>query len=130
VGLPPGVAERKGATGYAPGLGRTEPIVSRAGGGTPSPAPKSELTRKKELAVNSASNFTLARWTGTSAFVLNALEALKSTKDNTWRSVLADEMEVRPLSSVGSPEGIPLVPRIGIVADTVVLEYQPVVHAV
>ena len=23
------VAERKGATGYAPGLGRTEPIVSR-----------------------------------------------------------------------------------------------------
>jgi len=32
------------------------------------------------------------------------------------------------IGSVGSPEGIPLVPRIGIVADTAVPEYQPVVH--
>ena len=30
--------------------------------------------------------------------------------------------------SVGSPCGIPLVPVIGLGADTVVLEYQPVVH--
>ena len=30
--------------------------------------------------------------------------------------------------SVGSPEGSPLVPQIGIDADTVVPEYQPVVH--
>ena len=29
---------------------------------------------------------------------------------------------------VGSPEGSPLVPRIGLGADTVVPEYQPVVH--
>ena len=32
------------------------------------------------------------------------------------------------LGSVGSPEGSPLVPRLGIGADTVVPEYQPVVH--
>lgn len=57
-----------------------------------------ELTRKKGLAVNSAPNFTPARWTGTSASALVAPVALKSTEDNAWRSVLADEMEVRPLS--------------------------------
>ena len=32
------------------------------------------------------------------------------------------------LGSVGSPEGSPLVPRFGIDVDTVVPEYQPVVH--
>ena len=32
------------------------------------------------------------------------------------------------LGSVGSPEGSPLVPRLGIGADTAVQEYQPVVH--
>ena len=32
------------------------------------------------------------------------------------------------LRSVGSPEGSPLVPRLGIDVDTVVPEYQPVVH--
>jgi hypothetical protein len=35
---------------------------------------------------------------------------------------------VTRLQSVGSPEGIPLVPGFGLDADTVVLEYQPVVH--
>ena len=45
-----------------------------------------------------APNFTPARWTGTSASALVAPVALKSTEDNAWRSVLADEMEVRPLS--------------------------------
>jgi hypothetical protein len=57
-----------------------------------------ELTRKKGLAREGAPNFTPARWTGTSASALVAPVALKSTEDNAWRSVLADEMEVRPLS--------------------------------
>lgn len=48
--------------------------------------------------LGSAPNFTPARLTGTSAFARVAPPALKSDEDTAWRSVLADEMEVRPLS--------------------------------
>lgn len=48
--------------------------------------------------LGSASSFTFAHLTGTSASALVTCAALKSIQDNAWRSVLADEMEVLPLS--------------------------------
>lgn len=49
--------------------------------------------------------------------------------DQLWGSpTLLRPAGAARIRSVGSPEGSPLVPRIGIGADTVVPEYQPVVH--